>query len=54
MVFSIAASPLSANSPTIWKPSAGLPQIKIVVGMLALRSEWRLAAADANENYCFE
>src|SRR5262249_12707426 len=25
--------PLSANKPTIWKPSAGLPHIKIVVGM---------------------
>src|SRR5262249_37047848 len=28
-----SASPLSANKPTIWKPSAGLPHIKIVVGM---------------------
>src|SRR5262249_57520630 len=27
------ASPLSANKPTIWKPSAGLPHIKIVVDM---------------------
>src|SRR5262249_24360884 len=29
-----SASPLSANKPTIWKPSAGLPHIKIVPGMV--------------------